>query len=75
MEKLSPLPSDDQTRAKLWAIHATMHRPRVRWVLGTSLRRPAEKELPAPSSTPWKRMRPCWMLLRKSSRFPDLKAC
>ncbi|MFZ5449922.1 MAG: hydrogenase iron-sulfur subunit [Thermodesulfobacteriota bacterium] len=46
MEKLPPLPTDDKTKAKLWAIHATMHRPRVRWVLGTSLRRPAEKEFP-----------------------------
>ncbi|MBI4642407.1 MAG: hydrogenase iron-sulfur subunit [Deltaproteobacteria bacterium] len=46
LEKLPPLPQDDKTRAKLWAIHATMHRPRVRWVLGTSLRRPAEKEFP-----------------------------
>ena len=46
MEKLAPLPGDDKTKAKLWAIHATMHRPRVRWVLGTSLRRPAEKEFP-----------------------------
>jgi heterodisulfide reductase subunit A2 len=46
MEKLPPLPKDDQTLAKLWAIHATMHRPRVRWVLGTSLRRPTEKEFP-----------------------------
>ncbi|MCK9375565.1 MAG: hydrogenase iron-sulfur subunit [Syntrophobacterales bacterium] len=44
--KLPPLPKDEQTKAKLWAIHATMHRPRVRWVLGTSLRRPAEKEFP-----------------------------
>jgi heterodisulfide reductase subunit A len=46
LDKLPPLPQDDKTRAKLWAIHATMHRPRVRWVLGTSLRRPAEKEFP-----------------------------
>ncbi len=46
LEKLPPLPTDDKTKAKLWAIHATMHRPRVRWVLGTSLRRPAEKEFP-----------------------------
>jgi coenzyme F420-reducing hydrogenase delta subunit/ferredoxin len=46
MEKLPPLPRDDQTLARLWAIHATMHRPRVRWVLGTSLRRPTEKEFP-----------------------------
>jgi heterodisulfide reductase subunit A len=46
LEKLPPLAQDDKTKAKLWAIHATMHRPRVRWVLGTSLRRPAEKEFP-----------------------------
>lgn len=46
LEKLPPMPMDDKTKAKLWAIHATMHRPRVRWVLGTSLRRPAEKEFP-----------------------------
>ncbi len=46
LEKLPPLPRDDKTRAKLWAIHATLHRPRVRWVLGTSLRRPTEKEFP-----------------------------
>ncbi|MEW6386474.1 MAG: hydrogenase iron-sulfur subunit [Thermodesulfobacteriota bacterium] len=46
LEKLPPLPRDDQTMAKLWAIHATMHRPRVRWVLGTSLRRPTEKVFP-----------------------------
>ncbi len=46
LEKVSPLPRDDRTRARLWAIHATLHRPRVRWVLGTSLRRPTEKEFP-----------------------------
>jgi heterodisulfide reductase subunit A len=46
LEKLPSLPQDDQTMARLWAIHATMHRPRVRWVLGTSLRRPTEKEFP-----------------------------
>ncbi|MFZ5451214.1 MAG: hydrogenase iron-sulfur subunit [Thermodesulfobacteriota bacterium] len=46
LDKLPPLPQDEQTKARLWAIHATLHRPRVRWVLGTSLRRPAEKEFP-----------------------------
>ncbi len=46
MAELPPLPRDDKTKAKLWAVHATMHRPRVRWVLGTSLRRPNEKEFP-----------------------------
>lgn len=46
LEKMPPLPKDDKTKAKLWAIHATLHRPRVRWVLGTSLRRPTEKEFP-----------------------------
>jgi len=46
LEQLPPLPKDEKTMSKLWAIHATMHRPRVRWVLGTSLRRPTEKEFP-----------------------------
>jgi coenzyme F420-reducing hydrogenase delta subunit/ferredoxin len=46
LEKLPPLPQDDKTKARLWAIHATLHRPRVRWVLGTNLRRPTEKEFP-----------------------------
>jgi heterodisulfide reductase subunit A2 len=46
MATLPPLPRDDKSKAKLWAIHATMHRPRVRWVLGTSLRRPNEKDFP-----------------------------
>ena len=50
LEKLPPLPQDDKTKAKLWAIHATMHHPRVRWVLGTSLRRPNEKEFPGSQS-------------------------
>ncbi len=46
MQKLAPINRDEQTKTKLWAIHATLHRPRVRWVLGTSLRRPTEKEFP-----------------------------
>ena len=46
LEQLPSLPRDDKTKARLWAIHATMHRPRVRWVLGTSLRRPTEKVFP-----------------------------
>ena len=46
MQKLAPIKRDEKTKTKLWAIHATLHRPRVRWVLGTSLRRPAEKEFP-----------------------------
>jgi len=46
MQKLAPISRDDKTKTKLWAIHATLHRPRVRWVLGTSLRRPTEKEFP-----------------------------
>ncbi|HEX9882525.1 MAG TPA: hydrogenase iron-sulfur subunit [Desulfobaccales bacterium] len=46
MQKLAPIQRDEKTKTKLWAIHATLHRPRVRWVLGTSLRRPAEKEFP-----------------------------
>jgi heterodisulfide reductase subunit A2 len=47
MGKLDPLPRDAKTRDKLWAIHTTLHRPRVRWVLGTNLRRPCEKEFPS----------------------------
>ena len=46
MQKLAPIQRDEKTKTKLWAIHATLHRPRVRWVLGTSLRRPTEKEFP-----------------------------
>ena len=48
LAKVPPLPRDDKTRAKLWAIHATLHRPRVRGVLGNSLRRRAEKKFPGP---------------------------
>ena len=44
MAQLPPINRDESTKTKLWAIHATLHRPRVRWVLGTSLRRPTEKE-------------------------------
>ncbi len=43
LEQLPPITRDDKNKAKLWAIHATLHRPRVRWVLGTSLRRPNDK--------------------------------
>jgi coenzyme F420-reducing hydrogenase delta subunit/NAD-dependent dihydropyrimidine dehydrogenase PreA subunit len=46
MAHLPPINRDESTKTKLWAIHATLHRPRVRWVLGTSLRRPTEKEFP-----------------------------
>jgi coenzyme F420-reducing hydrogenase delta subunit/NAD-dependent dihydropyrimidine dehydrogenase PreA subunit len=46
MQQLAPINRDESTKTKLWAIHATLHRPRVRWVLGTSLRRPTEKEFP-----------------------------
>jgi heterodisulfide reductase subunit A len=46
MAHLDPFNRDEATKTKLWAIHATLHRPRVRWVLGTSLRRPTEKEFP-----------------------------
>jgi coenzyme F420-reducing hydrogenase delta subunit/ferredoxin len=46
MDNLTPINRDEKTLAKLWAIHATLHRPRVRWVLGTSLRRPTEKDFP-----------------------------
>jgi heterodisulfide reductase subunit A len=47
MDRLAPLDRENEKlKAKLWAIHATLHRPRVRWVMGTSLRRPTEREFP-----------------------------
>jgi heterodisulfide reductase subunit A-like polyferredoxin/coenzyme F420-reducing hydrogenase delta subunit len=47
LEKLGPMPRDEQTRKRLYALHAATHNPRVRWILGVGLRRPAEKDYPA----------------------------
>jgi heterodisulfide reductase subunit A len=46
LAKLPALSRDSKTRAKLWAIHATLNHPRVRWVLGTGLRLPTQTEFP-----------------------------
>jgi heterodisulfide reductase subunit A len=46
LDKMGPLePAKDQQK-RLLAAHATMHRPRVRWVLGVALRRPSEENFP-----------------------------
>lgn len=44
---LGPMPTDEETKKMLLAMHATVHRPRVRWILGVGLRRPAETDYPA----------------------------
>jgi coenzyme F420-reducing hydrogenase delta subunit/NAD-dependent dihydropyrimidine dehydrogenase PreA subunit len=46
LDNIAPLDRSADQKKKLLAVHATMHRPRVRWVLGVSLRRPSEKEFP-----------------------------
>jgi coenzyme F420-reducing hydrogenase delta subunit/NAD-dependent dihydropyrimidine dehydrogenase PreA subunit len=46
LNALGPLDRSEEQKKKLLAAHAIMHRPRVRWVLGVSLRRPSEKEFP-----------------------------
>jgi heterodisulfide reductase subunit A2 len=46
LDKLGPAESSEEQHKKLLAAHATMHRPRVRWVLGVSLRRPSEQDFP-----------------------------
>ncbi|MFA4901549.1 MAG: hydrogenase iron-sulfur subunit [Desulfobaccales bacterium] len=46
LNDMGPLVRSEDQKKKLLAAHATMHRPRVRSVLGVSLRRPSEKEFP-----------------------------
>ncbi len=46
LDQVGPVDRSEDTKKRLLAAHATMHRPRVRWVLGVSLRRPSEKEFP-----------------------------
>jgi heterodisulfide reductase subunit A2 len=46
LDLMAPLEPSEDRKNKLLAAHATMHRPRVRWVLGVSLRRPSEKDFP-----------------------------
>jgi coenzyme F420-reducing hydrogenase delta subunit/ferredoxin len=47
LERLGPISRDEQTKRRLLAMHATAHHPRIRWILGVGLRRPAEKDYPA----------------------------
>ena len=46
LNDMGPLDCSEDQKKKLLAAHVTMHRPRVRWVLGVCLRRPSEKEFP-----------------------------
>ena len=46
LDRMGPVDRSEDRKKKLLAAHATMHRPRVRWVLGVSLRRPTEQEFP-----------------------------
>jgi heterodisulfide reductase subunit A len=46
LDRMGPVEHSESRKKKLLAAHATMHRPRVRWVLGVSLRRPTEKNFP-----------------------------
>ncbi len=45
-DRLGPIERTPQCRQSLLAVHATLLRPRVRWVLGVGLRRPSELEFP-----------------------------
>lgn len=47
---MGPIDRADGQRERLRAAHAALHNPRLRWVLGTSLRRVSEMEFP---STPF----------------------
>jgi len=47
MDELGPIPRDDQMKAKIQDLYDTLDNPRVRWVLGASLRRPWETTYPA----------------------------
>jgi coenzyme F420-reducing hydrogenase delta subunit/ferredoxin len=46
LNDMRPLDRSEDQKQKLLAAHAIMHRPRVRSVLGVSLRRPSEKQFP-----------------------------
>ncbi|MEJ2069940.1 MAG: hydrogenase iron-sulfur subunit [Syntrophobacterales bacterium] len=46
IDRLGPINRDLQTEAKIKALYDTLHNPRVRWVLGASLRRPWETAYP-----------------------------
>lgn len=46
IDELGPIPSDADTKDKLGDLYDTLQTPRVRWVLGASLRRPWETSYP-----------------------------
>lgn len=45
-DRLGPITRTESQRERLQAVHATLNRPRVRWILGVGLRRPSEIETP-----------------------------
>ncbi|MGO8945907.1 MAG: hydrogenase iron-sulfur subunit [Syntrophobacteraceae bacterium] len=45
-ERMGPIHRTEAMQKRLLAAHATFHRPRLRWVLGATLRRPSELEFP-----------------------------
>jgi hypothetical protein len=47
MDLLGPISRDDRMNAKIRDLYDTLKNPRVRWVLGASLRRPWETTYPA----------------------------
>ncbi|MGA1792102.1 MAG: hydrogenase iron-sulfur subunit [bacterium] len=47
MDKLGPINRTDDLKAKIQDLYDTLKNPRVRWVLGASLRRPWETTYPA----------------------------
>jgi len=47
VDGMKPIDRNDESRRLLLAAHSTLHSPRLRWVLGASLRRPSEKEFPS----------------------------
>ena len=51
-DRIGPIERTEERRQRLLAAHATLHRPRVRWVLGASLRRPSEPEFPGSLMNP-----------------------
>lgn len=47
VDGMKPINRSEKSRKLLLAAHSTLHRPRLRWVLGAGLRRPSEKEFPS----------------------------
>jgi heterodisulfide reductase subunit A-like polyferredoxin/coenzyme F420-reducing hydrogenase delta subunit len=47
MNRLGPINRDEATMEKIQALYDTLRNPRVRWVLGASLRRPYEDHYPS----------------------------